>query len=258
MYHNLLSTLNYPANIFCPENVVQLICLMHHFQCLFVQVDALWPSQEFFSHVGTFRHFLGWTSTKLRMKHLTQGLVQQCLYWGSNQRLLNLKSRATALPIFKCTPHPFYYGSKLWMLIRLLLRKQSDLGPYYLQYRLPTVGTVYERADYNWCEKQKIVQVHTVYGKCVKISNTSCLLKQPKQTGQPQIRLLLKKHTDQGLPCLLFWHSFVNSSPKNQHFIWEQKELSVQNFKTFSIPNKFTHDINSYQSWANHLLVMYR
>ena len=38
-------------------------------------------------------------------------------------------------------------------------------------------------------------------GKCSQISNTSCLL---RQTGQTQIRQLLKKQSDQGLPCLLF------------------------------------------------------
>ena len=40
--------------------------------------------------------------------------------------------------------------------------------------------------------------------KFSKISNTSYLLKGPRQTGQTQIRLLLKKQSDQGLPCLLF------------------------------------------------------
>ena len=36
--------------------------------------------------------------------------------------------------------------------------------------------------------------------KCSKISNTRCL---PKDVNNP-IRLLLKKQSDQGLPCLLF------------------------------------------------------
>ena len=38
------------------------------------------------------------------------------------------------------------------------------------------------------------------YGKCSKISNTSCLLKKSRQTVQTQIRLLLKKQSDQDLP----------------------------------------------------------
>ena len=50
------------------------------------------------------------------------------------------------------------------------------------------------------------------YGRFSKISNTSCLPKRPRQTGQTQIRqtgqnqtrLLLKKQSDQSRPCLLF------------------------------------------------------
>ena len=42
------------------------------------------------------------------------------------------------------------------------------------------------------------------YGICSKISHTSCLPERPKQTGQTQIRLLLEKQSNQGLPCLLF------------------------------------------------------
>ena len=34
--------------------------------------------------------------------------------------------------------------------------------------------------------------------------------------------------------CYLDKH-FVNSSPDNQHFIWEQKEKSVRNLKTYTI-----------------------
>ena len=39
-----------------------------------------------------------------------------------------------------------------------------------------------------------------------------------------------KKQSDQGLPCLLFWH-WMNSSPDNQHFIWKHKDKSVWNLK---------------------------
>ena len=37
------------------------------------------------------------------------------------------------------------------------------------------------------------------YDKVSKISNSSCQLNRPEQTAQTQIRLLLKKQTDQGL-----------------------------------------------------------
>ena len=44
----------------------------------------------------------------------------------------------------------------------------------------------------------------STFGKSSKISHTSCLPKRPRQTAQTQIRLLLKKQSDQGLPHLLF------------------------------------------------------
>ena len=43
-----------------------------------------------------------------------------------------------------------------------------------------------------------------IYGRCSKTSNTSCQPKISRQTVQIQIRLLLKKQSDQDLPCLLF------------------------------------------------------
>ena len=42
--------------------------------------------------------------------------------------------------------------------------------------------------------------------------------KQPWQTAQTQIRLLLKKQSDQGLPCLLFRQAFCNFQPSQQIF----------------------------------------
>ena len=43
--------------------------------------------------------------------------------------------------------------------------------------------------------------------------------KWPRHTGQTLIRLLLKKQSDQGLPCFYSDKQFVNSSPENQLFI---------------------------------------
>ena len=56
--------------------------------------------------------------------------------------------------------------------------------------------------------------------------------KTPRQTVQTQIRLLLKKQSDQGLPCLYSDKHFVNSIPGNQIFFLEQKEKNVPNFRT--------------------------
>ena len=51
---------------------------------------------------------------------------------------------------------------------------------------------------------QVVYRIVKKYGKCSKILNTSSLPKRSRQTGQTQIRLLLKKQSDQGFPCLLF------------------------------------------------------
>ena len=76
--------------------------------------------------------------------------------------------------------------------------------------------------------KYKVLQ-----NKCSKISNTGCLPKMPRQTVQTQIRLLLKKQSDQGLRSLFafltsVFRFFVNSSPENKYFLWERRKV----FKT--------------------------
>ena len=54
----------------------------------------------------------------------------------------------------------------------------------------------------------ELISFRTVYDTFFRyskiISNTRFLSKIPRQTRQTQIRLLLKKQSDQGLPCLLF------------------------------------------------------
>ena len=51
-----------------------------------------------------------------------------------------------------------------------------------------------------------------------------------RQTVQTQIRLLLKKQSDQGDSCLLFWRAIREIQPWKTTF-WEQKEENVNNFK---------------------------
>ena len=60
--------------------------------------------------------------------------------------------------------------------------------------------------------------------------------KKHRQTGQTQIRLLLKKQSDQGLPCLDSGKHLVSSSPEKQYFIQEQDKKKVQNFRKFTRP----------------------
>ena len=76
------------------------------------------------------------------------------------------------------------------------------------------------------------------YSKCSKISNTSCLLKRPsRQTAQTQIRLLLKKQSDQDLPCLLFWQVFCEFQPWTSTFYlrteWEKCSKFLNIYRTF-------------------------
>ena len=76
--------------------------------------------------------------------------------------------------------------------------------------------------------------------KCLKFKTiyqaTSCLPKKSKQTEQTQIRLALKKQSDQGLPSLLFWQAFCESSNPDtkQTFYLRKKKKSVWNFRTLT------------------------
>ena len=66
-----------------------------HLSCLLVLM--------FYIQVNNFSvtpgHFLGWTSTKQRIKCLAQGHTE-CTWWGSNQQPLNPKS--STLPLSHC------------------------------------------------------------------------------------------------------------------------------------------------------------
>ena len=70
---------------------------------------------------------------------------------------------------------------------------------FYIGFNVfPIVGLWFRPVNFS------IIEAECVYGKCSKVLKTSCLLKRPRQTAQTQIRPLLKKQYDQGLPCLLF------------------------------------------------------
>ena len=83
------------------------------------------------------------------------------------------------------------------------------------------------------------------YGKCSKISNTSSLPKRDRQKVQTQIRLLLKKPSDQGLPCLPFRQGFYDFQRwyiyNSQHFICGQKSQTVRNFRTLTVSHIYFH-----------------
>ena len=86
--------------------------------------------------------------------------------------------------------------------------------------------------------------ITTVYSKCSKSLNPSCLPKRPRQTPQTQIRLLQKKQSDQGLLCLLFWQAFCEFlGPTNQDFFFENRNLKV-----FRILEHYTCNLSS-ENW---------
>ena len=71
------------------------------------------------------------------------------------------------------------------------------------------------------------------YSKCSKISNLIACQKDPRQAGQTQIRLLLKKQSDQGLPCLLFWPAFyIQDLKKNR----KRKVVKILDCRSVCLP----------------------
>ena len=77
----------------------------------------------------------------------------------------------------------------------------------------------------------------------------------PRQTVQTQIRLLLKKQSDQGRPNLLFCQHFVNSSHDDQHFSRKKKKKNVQNVRIFKIANTFSNKIFVFRAGFHKVLV---
>ena len=71
-----------------------------------------------------------------------------------------------------------------------------------------TIASALEYTFYTWLDEVNVMFIQKFEcGKCSKISNASYLPKKSTQTVQTQIRLLLKKQSDQGLPWLLFWQA---------------------------------------------------
>ena len=74
---------------------------------------------------------------------------------------------------------------------------------------LSTGSTMEDLSQHNWKivdwdVKNQIKQIMAHLILIVPLSGKYS--KQPSQIGQTMIKLLLKKQSDQGLPCLLFWH----------------------------------------------------
>ena len=116
-----------------------------------------------------------------------------------------------------------------------------DLGPYCLQRLSETIKFTASRQRVNrffclriWHQmvyhffKGLLPSLFIHLRKWSKISDTSGLPNRPRQTDQTQIRLLLKKQSDQGLLCLLFWQAFCEFQPWKPTFYLR---IERENFK---------------------------
>ena len=89
----------------------------------------------------------------------------------------------------------------------LILKKFSERGSMFTKKSIALVmkprKVILSKLNCNSAEAFVTMSIF-MYSKYSKISNTSYLPKMPRQTAKTQIRLLLKKQSDLGLPCLLF------------------------------------------------------
>ena len=73
--------------------------------------------------------------------------------------------------LFKCTSdYSFSWKQTFWTLIRLLLRDQSNLGPYCLQYRLPKKISTWksrQKLASGNCQKYEINSIRKNKHKCL-------------------------------------------------------------------------------------------
>ena len=88
--------------------------------------------------------------------------------------------------------------------------------------------------------------------KCSKISNTSCLPKRPRQTMQTQIRLFLRKQSDQPRQDLLFARltSILRISSLITNILFENRKRklfkNLEHLQYCLIENKIVHSLTLY------------
>ena len=75
------------------------------------------------------------------------------------------------------------------------------------------------------------------YGKCSKVRTLVACQKGLDKLCRPRSDSFWRSSLIRAFPVCHSAKHFINSSPDNQHFIWEQKEKSVQKFRTFTLIN---------------------
>ena len=91
-----------------------------------------------------------------------------------------------------------------------VLKITVSMRQFFLAHMLKLMGKkIFTILSSKFCLSKPMGLTQPKYGRCSKILNTSCLPKRPQQTAPTQIRQLLKKQFNQGLPYLPFKRAFL-------------------------------------------------
>ena len=87
--------------------------------------------------------------------------------------------------------------------------------------------------DHNAVTPVRLKPAASSYGKCSKILILVACQKGLDKKCRPSSDCFWRSSLIMVFPICFSVKYFVNSSPGNQHFIWEQKEKGVRNFRPF-------------------------
>ena len=93
----------------------------------------------------------------------------------------------------------------------------------------PIVGLWFRPVNFS------VIEAKCVYGKCLIFwTPVACWKSQDKQ-HRPRSDCFWTSSLIRVFPVCYYDKHYANSSPENQHFIWDKKEKNVCNFRTFTV-----------------------